>query len=174
MWSVIMAATLSNFASILWLYDAKSVGKFGIILVGFFDFYACARLAQWLGPFDIACSGLLLGFAVTAMLLGHWYLNTPSMNISPLRLLILLFLAAIVVRIAGELASGRTSWEFLAQVPVAWLALRWLAGVMGPIVAGMMVWQTLKIPNTQSATGLLYVVVVLVFLGESVSVFWTT
>jgi hypothetical protein len=29
-----------------------------------------------------------------------------------------------------------------------------------------MAWQTLKIPNTQSATGILYVGVIFVFLGE--------
>jgi hypothetical protein len=29
-----------------------------------------------------------------------------------------------------------------------------------------MAWQTLKIPNTQSATGILYVAVIAVFLGE--------
>ena len=32
-----------------------------------------------------------------------------------------------------------------------------------------MTWQTLKIPNTQSATGILYVAVILTFLGELVS-----
>ena len=32
-----------------------------------------------------------------------------------------------------------------------------------------MTWKTLKIPNTQSATGILYVAVIAVFLGELTS-----
>jgi len=32
-----------------------------------------------------------------------------------------------------------------------------------------MAWQTLKIPNTQSATGILYVAVITVFIGELTS-----
>jgi hypothetical protein len=32
-----------------------------------------------------------------------------------------------------------------------------------------MTWETLKIPNTQSATGILYAGVILVFVGELVS-----
>ncbi len=32
-----------------------------------------------------------------------------------------------------------------------------------------MSWQTLKIPNTQSATGILYVAVIVTFLGELVA-----
>jgi hypothetical protein len=34
-----------------------------------------------------------------------------------------------------------------------------------------MTWETLRIPNTQSATGILYVAVILSFLGELTSQF---
>jgi hypothetical protein len=46
------------------------------------------------------------------------------------------------------------------------LALRWLAGFAGTLLLIGMTWQTLKIPNTQSATGMLYVAVITTFLGE--------
>ena len=46
------------------------------------------------------------------------------------------------------------------------LALRWLAGLIGILGLAGMTWQTLKIPNTQSATGILYVAVIFAFLGE--------
>jgi hypothetical protein len=47
--------------------------------------------------------------------------------------------------------------------------LRWLAGLVGVAIVIWMTWQTLKIHNTQSETGLLYVAVILTFLGELVS-----
>jgi hypothetical protein len=49
------------------------------------------------------------------------------------------------------------------------LALRWLAGILGVLMMAIMTWQTLKIPNTQSATGILYAGVILAFIGELVS-----
>jgi hypothetical protein len=49
-----------------------------------------------------------------------------------------------------------------------WLmvGLRWAAGIVGVAILTWMAWQTLKIPNTQSATGILYVAVITVFIGE--------
>jgi hypothetical protein len=51
-----------------------------------------------------------------------------------------------------------TTWLFLT--------LRWLSGIVGALALAVMTWQTLKIPNTQSATGILYVGVIVTFLGE--------
>ena len=49
------------------------------------------------------------------------------------------------------------------------LAFRWLTGIVTPLPLAWMTWQTLKIPNTQSATGILYACDTLVFLGELMS-----
>jgi hypothetical protein len=40
---------------------------------------------------------------------------------------------------------------------------------VGTLALAVMTWQTLKIPNTQSATGILYVAVIATFLGELVA-----
>ena len=47
-----------------------------------------------------------------------------------------------------------------------WMGLRWLAGILGPILIFVMVWRILKYRNTQSATGVLFVAVILTFIGE--------
>jgi hypothetical protein len=47
-----------------------------------------------------------------------------------------------------------------------WVLLRWSFGIIGVAVTLWMAWQTLKIPNTQSATGILYVSVIGAFIGE--------
>ncbi len=47
-----------------------------------------------------------------------------------------------------------------------WLALRWLAGILGPMAACIMVHRILRYRNTQAATGVLFVAVILTFIGE--------
>jgi hypothetical protein len=106
------------------------------------------------------------------MLLGHWYLNTPTMQLAPLRRLIVLLAAAAVLR--GVQSAAGLSLELAeAGTPdnlrLSLIVLRWLAGLVGVFVLAVLTWQTLKIPNTQSATGILYVAVIVVFLGELTS-----
>jgi len=50
-----------------------------------------------------------------------------------------------------------------------WLPVRWGIGLLGPLVFGWLAYRTAKIRSTQSATGILYVVVILAFLGELTS-----
>jgi hypothetical protein len=117
-------------------------------------------------------SGLLLGITMAAMLLGHWYLNSPTMELAPLRRLILALAAAVVLQMVistlglwGNIDIGQpitTQW-------VLFLLIRWLFGLVGVSLLTWMAWQTLKIPNTQSATGILYVAVIGTFVGETMA-----
>jgi hypothetical protein len=118
---------------------------------------------------DDLTAAALLGMAVTAMLLGHWYLIAPNLTIQPLlRLIAALFLtigcramiAAIwlVPQLFNVGSFDSTSW--------LWLAVRWLAGFGGLLVLTWMAWQAARIRSTQSATGTLYVVVIFAFFGE--------
>src|SRR5438034_11228773 len=50
-----------------------------------------------------------------------------------------------------------------------WLPVRWILGLIAPLVLGWMAWETARIRSTQSATGILYVVVIVCFLGELMS-----
>jgi hypothetical protein len=120
-------------------------------------------------------SGLVSGCTVHAMLLGHWYLNAPGMSVAALRRMIDLALAVWGARLlltlwlaapsagggliaGGELTAGTTG--------LALAALRWLAGLVGLPVLLVMARKTLDIPNTQSATGILYVACLAAILGE--------
>ncbi|MDX1945177.1 MAG: hypothetical protein SFU86_07205 [Pirellulaceae bacterium] len=176
------AAALSYVGAVIWMYERNLAGKVAIWLV------AGLALAGWAWPvfaatkpilFQLAdrfTGGLLLGLVTTAMLLGHWYLNTPTMKLEPLRRLIVYLVAAVVLRalvcglgtwleMAGPLdrpAGAQTTW-------LLFLSLRWLAGILGVLGLAGLTWQTLKIPNTQSATGILYAAVILAFIGELTS-----
>ncbi len=123
---------------------------------------------------DDVTSGLVLGAAVTAMLMGHSYLIAPAMSLTPLFRLLALLLLATVLRMTLATA-GLWSWTAehslgnLEDETVLWLPLRWGVGFVGPLVLAWMAWQAAKIRSTQSATGILYAVVVLSFVGELTS-----
>ena len=118
----------------------------------------------------------VLGSVVVGMLLGHWYLTAPTMSIEPLKRVNLHLGIAGVSRL---LVSSAVLWMFvggtedadgrligLSAAPSTWLGLRWLAGIFGPIVVSLMAWRILKYRNTQAATGVLFVGVILAFIGD--------
>jgi hypothetical protein len=118
---------------------------------------------------DTLTSAGLLGSATTAMLMAHWYLIAPTLSLQPLlRLLAVLFIAVILRAFVA--AAGLWPWAnttiALDSVAWLWLGVRWLVGLAGPLVLGWMAWQAARIRATQSATGILYVVVIFIFLGE--------
>jgi hypothetical protein len=93
------------------------------------------------------------------------------MSIAPLqRLLAGLFVALVFGMVLA--AIGLWSWTAehsllnLEEAVVLWLPLRWGLGFVAPLVLCVMAWQTARIRSTQSATGILYVVVIFCFLGE--------
>ena len=120
-------------------------------------------------------SGLVTGLTVHAMLLGHWYLNAPGMRVDVLRRMIDVALVAwgvqLVVVLAAALVTGAATGAATASVSggpttLALVSLRWLAGLAGLPVLLWLSRKTLDIPNTQSATGILYVACLAAILGE--------
>ncbi len=130
----------------------------------------------WLSPFSQLSGASILGGTVTGMLLGHWYLTTPSMSIEPLKRVNLYLGIAGAIRLVVSAAVLALFWggffapaeatERVPSIPTMWLGLRWLAGVFGPIVVSLMVWRILRYRNTQAATGVLFVGVILAFIGD--------
>lgn len=170
---------LSYLGSVMWLYERPKTGMFlltAIVVLTLVLLLMAQPSKQvsgssdwiWLAA-DVVSGSLLLGSTFAAMLLGHWYLNTPTMKLDPLRWLIVLMVISIVARAALSAAGFGVHFsrdELANSFTWAATAMRWLAGLLG--LGGMtwMTWQTLKIPNTQSATGILYVALVFAFLGE--------
>ena len=120
-------------------------------------------------------SALVLGSATTAMLMGHSYLIAPAMSLAPLmRLLAALGGVGAVADRAGRASGCGAGRRATARVRLEtelllWLPVRWLLGLIAPLVLGWMAWETARIRSTQSATGILYVVVIVCFLGELTS-----
>jgi hypothetical protein len=179
----LVAAVLSYLCSAVWLYEKHLAGIVLLALVA-----ASSLAGAWLDQSRIATAtestgltaatilhvldpvtgGLLLGSTIAAMFLGHWYLNTPTMELAPLQRLLKLMAVAVVARAVVCGVGLGLQWQEFGLSSTDWwfVALRWAAGLVGTAVLIWMTWQTLKIPNTQSATGILYVAVIATFLGE--------
>ena len=172
----ILAGLFSYAGGVVWLYERPRAGRTLLVAVALLDLVA-ALMTRWPEPtghplwsaVDTVSSGLLLGVTISSMLLGHWYLNTPTMKLQPLQRLIQLIGLAVAIRLGVSGAGLIANWRWESALPAGFavmLALRWLPGLMGVLLMAAMAWQTLKIPNTQSATGILYVAVIFAFLGE--------
>jgi hypothetical protein len=122
-------------------------------------------------------SALVLGLVSGAMLFGHWYLIDLEMPVDYLRTFIRLtgiVLAADLVALAlaiglpavlGSAAASAAVLDLLVS-HLGLLAVRLILGPIATLVLIWMCWQTLKIPQTMAATGLLYIALMSVLVGE--------
>jgi len=122
-------------------------------------------------------SSALLGGTCTAMVLGHWYLVIPSMQVGHLQRAVAVHIATLAARIvlvgvvlvmaAGiPLLTGRSLRGYVASIDGIFFWQRVLFGLAGPAVLAWLTWETAKIRSTQSATGILYVDFFTVVVGE--------
>jgi protein NrfD len=123
-------------------------------------------------------SAALLGGACTAMILGHWYLIIPSMQVSHLQSLVKIHIASMVVRVvvvAAAVFVAVATWQpglgpsfrgYITSLDGIFFWQRILFGLAGPALLSYLTWETAKIRSTQSATGILYVDFFTVVVGE--------
>jgi protein NrfD len=117
-------------------------------------------------------SAALLGTTCTAMILGHWYLIVPSMQVSHLQSIVRLHIMSLLLRIA---VVGAAAWvaiatagfrHYITSIAGIFFWQRVLFGLAGPAILSYLTWETAKIRSTQSATGILYVDLFTVVVGE--------
>ena len=123
-------------------------------------------------------SAALLGGASTAMILGHWYLILPSMQVSHLQSIVKVHIVSMVVRIVVVVAAvlvaietwqpglGPSFRHYITSAGGIFFWQRVLFGLGGPALLSYLTWETAKIRATQSATGILYVDFFTVVVGE--------
>jgi hypothetical protein len=110
-------------------------------------------------------STALLGSVNLAMLLGHWYLVVRGMSIDPLKRLTIASLITSLAKIALVAIVLSATWPSpILRDLFFWMRAGW--GLLIPLLLYPMVWGTVKIRSTMAATGILYVDVVAVVIGE--------
>lgn len=134
--------------------------------------------------FHALTSALVLGAGVLAMMLGHWYLVTPKLSITPLKrysaaYILLTAFTAVKLGLSYHLFVG---WKSLPVTQAGTLLMgedlmfvlfRVTWGVLAPLAAAYFIWGTVKIKSTQSATGILYASMVCTIIGEGMGLFLT-
>lgn len=126
-------------------------------------------------------SAAMLGGACTAMILGHWYLVIPSLQVSHLQSIVRVHIGSMLARLvvvgiavwfalstsfAANPIVGPTFHRYILSVDGIFFWQRILFGLAGPAVLSYLTWETAKIRSTQSATGILYVDFFTVVVGE--------
>jgi len=122
-------------------------------------------------------SAALLGTVIVAMLLGHWYLVRRGLPVGHLvgyaRLLAgvlglrgALLVAGLLMLGAGDAGGMGAYLRGMAVDRGFFFWTRVFFGLLGPAVLTYMVHETARIRSTQSATGILYIEVIFVLIGE--------
>jgi protein NrfD len=160
------------------LMTAMVAGGLVTLVAQGLDIAAVSRSPVVLTIISFLTSACILGGACTAMILGHWYLVIPSMDVGLLQSMVRFHIGSVVVRavvVAAAVILAIASWEPGATVNFERYVLssggiffwqRVLFGLAGPLVLSYLTWETAKIRSTQSATGILYVDLFTVMVGE--------
>ncbi len=127
-----------------------------------------------------ALGSILFGTVLLTMNLGHWYLVSRSLPLSLLFRAAVSYAAACAAR-AGFLAvvaakpPKAAGWEALTSLDRDGLffLFRIVWGIAGPLALSYFIFQTSKMRSNQAATGLLYVALIFVLIGEMLSAYLT-
>ncbi|HXN06595.1 MAG TPA: hypothetical protein VN944_05975 [Nitrospiria bacterium] len=128
----------------------------------------------WLIPLHFVVSALLMGSGMVGMNVGHCYLTKIHLPISPFRKLAAFFLLLLFIE-GGIIALGLVRLNdpelirkaiFLETFDGLFLWIRVLVGFIGPLVLAFMILHTIRIRSTQSATGLIFIAVMMVVAGQ--------
>lgn len=170
--ALLLASVATGLASIAW--DSLVFNKLLNI----------AGMQHWLLVVNNVAGAAILGAVLLAMVFGHWYLVIPKLSIDHLMKLTKVFMGTILLRMltmVGTMAflELEPALSLKTVLPVLMLTLdhgiffwpRLLFGIIAPVVLGAMIYSTVQLKHTQAATGLLYVAVVALLLGEFMSKF---
>jgi hypothetical protein len=153
-------------------------GVAGLIISGINSF--AAPVLTWeilLYPVSFFLSALLLGSVTVGMLIGHWYLIDTGQSIEPFVRIYKFFVAALALQSGFLVFSLLLIYFAGAPSSLPGLKMLWakhstlfitrvVIGQAGPLVLSWMIWRTLQIPHTMAATGLFYIALLGVFVGE--------
>ena len=121
--------------------------------------------------------GFVLCSALFAMNLGHWYLNVHGLPVSHLMRSVKVFGFFLVLRIIWDIAfilTGKVISQgesisilgFLQHLDGFFIWIAFFFGSLFPLISLYFVRGTLLVKSTQSATGILYVVLISVLIGD--------
>lgn len=148
-----------------------------VLFYGHATFEETTYLSKYL---FLLSSAVFLGITHYAMLLGHYYLVVPKLTEKPLLVSLKIFWFLLVVKL---IFSGYATFQasgYLSEGSVLgdgytfnWLviSMRWLWGYGALATLSWFAWKLCRMRSIQSATGVLYIMVFFVFVGELLSAY---
>lgn len=203
-WARFAVGGLTSLAGVVALFDVAMA----------YRALASSNLGGTFVVLTFLAGGMALGGVMTAMLLGHWYLNTPTASGKPLEFVTTFLLVALVVELGCSLLigpntahvatsgtatsgtvtvaataqptsttapsataqpgklpdnNGQIASQVTHQAPLGAGAMVWLQYLMGfvsPLILGGIALYLARGRSFQSATGMLYLCVAFIFIGE--------
>ena len=148
----------------------------GVVGIGILAYQVSPPTWGFAGTLSSLLVGTLaLGLVNEAMILGHWYLVSPKLPGKPLQemtflLLAVLLLQGVLLTVNAAIPARETPETTALLVgglvanPAFWLRVG--VGLLFPIALAYMAWRSSLERAMMSATGLLYIAVGAVFVGE--------
>jgi hypothetical protein len=150
---VVVALALVTYAAIYRDLDRVAGTVTGVV--------AAVVLGLGAQPYAFA-EAALLGAVTNAMLLGHWHLNQPKLGTKPIARLVLALWAAIAVFV------GSSVWLLVARTGAGVRGLAMVTGIVFGVfmaVLTAMVQHLVRTRSIMSATGILYLEILLAFVA---------
>jgi hypothetical protein len=128
-------------------------------------------------------SALAMGAVILAMMLGHWYLVTPKLSITPLKrysgsYILLTVLTALELVLSyifyvgwGNEPATLTSQRWMSEIMFVLFRVAW--GILPPLGMAYWILETVRMKSTQSATGILYAAMICTMIGEGMGLYLT-
>mgnify|MGYP003390258810 CR=1 FL=1 len=164
--------------------DGKTPAMWALFVVQIILTAAFFKLESRNGEIDnflfILSSGLFLGITHYAMLLGHYYLVVPKLTEKPLLVSMKILWAFMGIKLVWSLINTMNASHFLVEQTTAgdgyifnWItiSMRWLWGYGAMAILSYFAWRLCRMRSIQSATGVLYIMVFFVFIGELLSAY---
>jgi hypothetical protein len=151
-----------------WIVSALALGTFAAIyrghdkIVGSATAIAAIVVLALGAPLYAFAEAALLGAVTNAMLLGHWHLNQPKLGTRPIARLVYALWAAIGVFV------GSSVWLLVARSGAGVRGLAMVTGIVFGVFAAVltaMVQHLVRTRSIMSATGILYLEILLCFVA---------
>jgi len=139
-----------------------------------------SALLDGLAILDVLAGAAALGSVTSGMLIGHWYLIDPGMEIEPFRRCFRFFVGSILLELvvllgvlAYAVAGGGASGETPLDSYGALAGMRLLLGPVAALGIAALTARVLAIPQTMAATGLFYIATLAVLVGSFLGRYFT-
>ena len=146
------------------------------VIMGSFGMTEYGTGAAVLLTFHLLTAAMVLGTSLIAMSTGHWYLANAQLSFDILIRLCRMFVAAIGAKALIVAIYALTRFEDywgLEDFYKLVMGVRIAAGIILSVALALMSLSCAKRHANQSATGILYVAVVFVLIGETISIYLT-